>query len=218
MALSYPLSLANVFDVLVKIETRFWLDEASSVTETQGGEILQAAYGARLWQGSVTVQADAYANLDQMMARVALLQQAGASFSVTQSGRSGPQADPTGSILGASLPTITAVNANLQDLTISGLPAGYVLTRGDFIGFQYGSSPVRRALHQVITTQTANGSGVISSIQVMPPLRAGYSTPISIDLVRPVCKAVIVPGSFQEPVTNRGIVTTFSFNWRQTLR
>ena len=46
------------------------------VAETQGGEILQASYGARLWQGSITVRGNAYSNLDLLMVRVALLQQA----------------------------------------------------------------------------------------------------------------------------------------------
>jgi hypothetical protein len=218
MALSFPLSLANVFNGLAKVETRFFLGEATSVTETQGGEILLAAYGARLWQGSITVRGNAYSNLDLLMVRVALLQQAGASFTVTQSARSGPQADPDGTLLGASTPTITSVAANNQDLTIAGLPVGYVLSQGDLLGFQYLTSPVRRALHQVVTTQAANGSGAISSVQVMPPLRAGFAAPITIDLVNPVCKAVIVPGSFKDPATSRAVKTTFSFDWRQTLR
>jgi hypothetical protein len=218
MALPFPLSLANLFNGLAKAETRFFLGEATSVTETQGGEILQAAYGARLWQGSITVRGNPYVDLDSLLARAELLMQAGASFRVSQSVRSGPLLDPEGIALGGAMPTITAVAGNNRDITLAGLPAGYVLSQGDLMSFQYLSAPVRHALHRIVTSATANGSGVIGSVEVMPPLRAGFATPIAIDLISPSCKAVIVPGSFKDPATSRAVKTTFSFDWRQTLR
>jgi hypothetical protein len=217
MALAFPLTLAELFDGLAKVETRFSLTDNVENNETQGGEIITASYGPRLWTGSVTVRGNAYTTLDSLLSRVNLIRQSGASFFVGQSVRSGPLADPTGSILGAGTPTITAVNANRRDVTLGGLPSGYVINRGDLLSFTYSSSPTRNALHQVVTGGTASGGGAVT-VEVTPNVREGFSTPFNIKLVNPQCKAVYMPGSFNDPPTSRAVQTTFSFSWRQTLR
>lgn len=217
MALSFPLLLGEFFNPLGRVDTTMDLGSAVQSEVTQGGEVIQSAYGARLWTGKVTVRGNTYTNLDQVTARAKLLRQAGASFLVTHPWREGPQADPTGSILGASTPTIVSVAGNMRDVTINGLPAGYLLTNGDLLEFTYLSSPLRYALHEVVTPVTANGGGA-AVVEVMPPLRPGYSTPMSIRLVEPRCKAVMIPDSYQAPVFSRAVQATYSFSWQQTLR
>jgi len=218
MALSFPLLLSEFFVPLAKIQTTFFLGSSVAFNETGSGEVIPADFGPRLWQGSITVQANAYKDIDTLQARIELLFQAGASFRVTQSARRGTVLDPNGTILGASTPQITSVAGNNRDVAISGLPASYVLSQGDLVSFSYLSSPTRSALHRVVTTTTANGSGVIAAVELMPPIRPGYATPININLYDPSCKAVVKPGSFAVPSTSRAIVTTMSFDWQQTLR
>lgn len=217
MALTYPLALASFQDMQSIVESTFALDEAMLANRTGGGEIISSAIGTRLWRGRLTCRGHAYIDLDQMTARVDLLRRAGTSFLVTLPSRIGPQLDPDGAILGASTPEITAIASNNVDVTIGGLPAGYQLRRGDLMSWTYLSSPTRYALHQVVTNTTANGSGVMT-VEIMPPVRPGYVTPIAITLIRPVCKAVIVPGSYQPPTVTRQGPARFSFDWQQTLR
>jgi hypothetical protein len=152
------------------------------------------------------------------VARAELLRQPGASFLVHQSHRAGPQADPEGTALGAASPTITGVAANNRDVTLAGLPAGYVLTEGDLLSFTYLSNPTRYALHRVMETRTAAAGGGIATVEVSPPIRPGSTWPRPLTLLRPFCKAVIVPGSFEAPVMTRSPRATFSFSWRQSLR
>ncbi|MFN9368626.1 MAG: hypothetical protein ACK6CT_07630, partial [Planctomycetia bacterium] len=97
-------------------------------------------------------------------------------------------------------------------------PAGYVLRPGDLLSWTYLTGPLRYALHRVVTTGTANGSGNIGNIEITPPVRTGYSLPVNITLVNPRCKAAIVPGSYQPPSVTPGGIVTFSFDWQQTLR
>jgi hypothetical protein len=217
MALAFPLSLANFFSLIPKVEATFDLDEAMLGNRTGGGEIITSSYGTRLWGGRITGRGHAYIDLDQITARIELLRQAGASFLITQSVRQGPQDDPDGAILGAATPQITTFSVNNRDVTFGGLPVGYTLRRGDLLSFTYLSSPTRYALHRIVTPATANGSGVTST-EIIPPVRPGFATPSNITLVNPVCKAVIVPGSYQAPIVSRQGRATFSFEWRQTLR
>lgn len=218
MALSFPLTTAQFINLVLLPITQTWtLGEASEYNETAGGEVIPASYGPRLWQGTVQVATQSPGDHENAVARLELLNQAGASFMMSPLWRDGPQSDPDGSILGASTPQITNVNANMRDITISGLPVGYLLTRGDYLGFGYGS-PTRFAFHRIVTGGTANGSGVAGSIEVSPPIRPGYSVPFDVDLVRPRLKAVVVPGSFRPGTYSRYNVEGFSFSWRQTLR
>jgi hypothetical protein len=217
MALTFPLSTGSFWNGLAKVSYTPRLDEAVQFNETQGGEVLSADYGVRLWRADITVRANTYLTLDRVVAKAELIQQAGASFNVTHAWRDGPQADPTGSILGAATPQITNVNANMRDVTIGSLPVGYVLTEGDYIGWSYGS-PARTAFHRIITGGTANGGGVAGSIELSPAVRLGYSVPFNVDLIRPRFKAVYVPGSYSPPSQSRAVRTELSFSLRQTLR
>jgi hypothetical protein len=216
--IAFPISLATFFSPLAVAEAVFDLSEAMSATETGGGEILRASYGPRLWQGRVTVRANTYLDLDRLVARAELLRQPGASFFVHPSHRRGPQADPTGATLGSASPTVTGVAANNREITLAGLPGSYVLTEGDFLSFTYLSNPTRYALHRVMETRTATGGGGISNMEVSPVIRPGATWPRALTLVQPFCKAVIVPDSFDAPVTTHGSRAFFSFAWRQTLR
>ena len=217
MALAYPLGLAAFLDLIPQVSVTMTLDEAVLANQTGGGEILRSAHGTRLWRGRVTGRGHPYLDLDQITARIELLLAAGASFLVTQSSRKGPIDDPEGTILGAAAPAITAFSINNRDVTLGSLPPGYTLRRGDLLSFTYLSSPTRYALHRIVTPATANGSGVTAT-EVMPPVRPGYATPSPITLVRPVCKAVIVPGSYQPPEISRDRRALFSFDWQQILR
>lgn len=218
MALTFPLSLAQFFTGLAKVSYALRLDEAVQFNETQGGESVAADFGARLWRADLTVRANTYLTLDRVVAKAELLQQAAASVMIGHAWRVGPQGDPTGSILGAATPTITNVNANNRDVTVSGLPVGYVLNEGDLLSFAYLSSPTRYAFHRLMNTVTANGSGVAGSVELSPAVRPGASTPFSINLLNPAFKAVYVPGSYSPPSQSRAVRTEFSLSFRQTLR
>jgi len=103
-------------------------------------------------------------------------------------------------------------------LRLSGLPGGFVLSPGDFLAFDYGIAPVGRALHRLQSGGVADGFGVSGWLWLTPHIEPGALTGAAVSLVRPACKAVIVPGSVDPGVTSGNLTTGAAFSFRQTFR
>lgn len=218
MAYTYPLSLAQFFDILPISEIIFDIPDAVQMDETEGGELIIAELGTRLWQGEVRL-GDMTANeAAEVGAMLDVLRGAGASFMAYDVARPGPRLDVTGAGLGASTPTMTQVTSDNREIRLSGLPSGYQLKRYDYVGFQYGSNPTRFALHRLASNGTAVAEGVTQLIQVTPPLSPGWIEGVAVSLVKASCKARLVPGSVQ-PGRRRATMTVGAgFKFVQTMR
>jgi hypothetical protein len=80
-------------------------------------------------------------------------------------------------------------------LGLASLPAGYVLSAGDYIGLEESS---RYDLYTVASNVTANGSGV-ASVSVLPYLRTGIFTTAAVARIwRPKATFVFEPESWSE--------------------
>jgi hypothetical protein len=155
-----------------------------------------------------------HARAEQLRARLRALD-GGAHFYLSNPTMLYPQADPGGILLGTASIVIASIDANRRAITLSGLPAGYVITTGDYLHVDYGT-PSRRALIQAVEGATANGSGVTLEFEVRPHLRPGITTGLAIALKKPAAKVKIVPGSVRiETVTT--LLSQLRFTARQTL-
>lgn len=208
---TFPVSLANFFTALGKAAATMDLRESLAVGDTHGGATFPIDFGPRLWSGSVSTRLYKHADVAEAAGLMDLLRRGGSTFYVTGAVNAAPKADPTGSILGAATVTITAKPSN-QELTLGGLPASYVLTRGDMLSFSYNSA-TQFALHRVVDTVTASGGGVVT-IQVEPSVR-GTPTGATVTLISPKCLAILVPGSYTPPSGNPDAHSGFSFDWIQ---
>lgn len=223
MALAFPVPLTQ-FIGRIPIETAsLELGEAYEMNETGFGEILTAELGARLWQMKVNIRPGSYDEMEAVRSRLNMLRQPGRSFFVTPVPRDYPRFDPTGSILGATVPTLNSVSANMRDITLTGLPVGYRIFDGDYLSFQYGSNPVRYAFHQVLIQSPngytqANASGTTALFEITGNVRAGYALDTPVQLVKPYFKALIVPSSSNLGETGRWQTRGISFSVIQTLR
>lgn len=189
MALSFPLSTAQFFDLLPIRAFRMKPADNRTSSETGGGEFISAGRGQRLWQGEVTLDLDIHAQIAGLDAKLSLLEEAGASFLMYDPRKPYPSADPDGSILSGSSPVIAELENNNQQMRISSLPGGYVITPGDLVGWTYGSNPVRYALHRVVVGGTADGSGLTPKLQVTPFIAPGAQLNAAVTLIRPPIKA-----------------------------
>jgi hypothetical protein len=217
MALSYPLSFDQFLGLLRVEEVTFRLSHPQEHTRLGDGTIISASLGASLWTGSVRLAQANHPRHAQMEALIALMDQPGATFLCHDPRQIGPASDPTGSILGSRTVTIHSVASNMRELRLTGLPPGYVLSPGDMLGFQYGSTPVRHALHRNVVGGTASSSGLTPMLEVVPNLRPGAVSGLTVSLTRPACKARLLPdpayGSGRQ-ANSRGA----SFDFIQTLR
>jgi hypothetical protein len=215
MAFAFPLSQAQFIDQLRVQSARFWLPESLTTESSEGGEIFTADRGARLWQAEFTLAQGHHHTVDEEEARLAMLAQAGRSFLAYDPRRTGPKADPEGAGLAGFTPKISTTTA--REVTLSGLPAGYPISRGDYLGWTYGSNPVRYALHRAVTAPTSTSGGV-ATVEVTPNIRPGATAGTAVSLVRPVCKMILVPGSYAPGAAARVFTAGATFRAQQTLR
>jgi hypothetical protein len=106
---------------------------------------------------------------------------------------------PTGGSFSGVSAAIHTVSSTLA-LRLKELPAGYIVSEGDFIAFTDGESPLGGyALHQAVESATADGSGVTPAFEVRPPIRQGAAADMPVAVKKPSCLMMIVPGSLSAP-------------------
>lgn len=216
MAYTFPLQRGQFWTALRPISWSFDLTSATSTAETGGGEVLTATRGTRLWTGTVHMPSRRKADQDKVRALIDLIQEPGASFLAYDWARKAPQSDPTGAQQGAATCAVASVGANRRDLTLSGLPSGFVLTVGDHLCIPHLGNPMRYYLGRVIQGATfASGQ---ATIEVMPSVPLGVQVNDAVQLRLPFCKAVYLPGSFQGVSRGQTFDSGFSFSWVQTFR
>jgi hypothetical protein len=216
MALSWPIALTEFFDTLPIQQVTCHLGRSVTVSQTDGGDLIPHQVGARLWQGQIILGKDYHRQFAAIEARIALLEEPGASLLVYDTRMTGPRADPDGSLLGINVVLIDTLDANNRELTLKGAPPGYVISQGDLLGFGYGSNPVRYAFHRVVTGAVANGVGVTDQIEVIPFVRQGAASGAVVTLIKPVCKAKIMVAEYGASTAT--VSTGGTLNWMQTLR
>jgi hypothetical protein len=215
--LSYPLSHAQFLGALRVEEVTFRLSHPQEHTRLGDGTVISASLGAALWTGTIRLAQANHPRHAQMEALIALMDQPGASFLCHDPRYLGPASDPTGAILGSRTVTIHSVASNMRELRITGLASTYVLSAGDMLAFQYGSNPVRHALHRIVVGGTASSGGLTPMLEVVPNLRPGVAAGLTVALVRPACKARLSP----DPTYGAGrqaLSRGASFDFIQTLR
>lgn len=216
MPLTWPLAVNEFFADLPIQRVSFRLGRAQTQSETGGGEVIAHGMGTRLWRGTVVLDKESHAVWAAMEARLALLEQPGASLLLWDTRMPGTLYDPDLSILGAAAPVIDALAANNRELDIGGLPVNYRISTGDLLGFTYGANPTRYAYHRVVSGGIAGASGVASDIEVIPYIRPGAQVGAAVTLGTPVLKAIIPSaeyGNSRATLSEGG-----SFEWVQTLR
>lgn len=218
MAYNFPLGVAEFLSILPIRDMVFDIPEAIEMSETEGGEILTAEIGARLWQGEIALDDMTPDEAAEAKAMLDVLRRPGATFLCHDVGRPGPRRDLTGRLLGAAGVTLSSVSADNREIRLAGLPQGYQISRYDYLSFRYGADPTRFALHRAAAPGAANAAGQTSWIEVTPNIRPGWAAGAAVSLKRAACKAIIVPGSVN-PGRRKALMTTgCSFKFIQTLR
>lgn len=214
MALTFPLTIAQFFNLLPIEQITFDSPEQNEISQTGKGEMMVAELAPMLWAGEVRLGPMTNTESASLETLLDVLRPAGRTFYAYDPRRRFPIADPTGSILGAANPVIATL-PNTREMTISGLPANYVLTAGDYLAFTYNGT--RRALHRMVTSATASAGGVTPVFEVTPAIRAGAAVAAAVTLIRPSCKALLMPGSVSKGTSRQLITRDVTFRFQQTL-
>ncbi|MGQ3214801.1 MAG: hypothetical protein ACT6U0_24390 [Shinella sp.] len=183
-------------DKLPILSVNWKLERYDEMSGLGTGEVLTAQLAPPRIVADVGLKPMRHDEAAQVQARIESLDGAINSFYLYDPRRKYPQADPAGTILGSFVPTIHTVGANNKSLRIDELPEAYTLTVGDYLAFDYGSNPVRRAFHRIVESATANSSGLTPLFEIRPHLRPGVAIDLVVTLKEPAAKVFIVPGSF----------------------
>ena len=215
-AITFPIPQANLGDLLPVQIVDWQPQHFQEMSQGGNGEFLVADLAPRLWVGQVTLRP--LLNTVARGWRAKLDAMDGGLRTMYLANPLGwyPALDPGGSILAASAPVIGVIETNRKELSITGLPAGYVISSGDFFAVAY-SGGTRRGLFQFVGEGTANGMGTLAAIEVRPHIQAGITAGLAIMLKKPAAKVKIVPGTLNSAMHNANR-TRISFSVRQTLQ
>ncbi|WP_417726174.1 hypothetical protein [Roseovarius sp.] len=214
----WPIPTTEFFDLLGIEQATFFLPGDATNSVTAGGEVIVHRRGARLWQGEVVLGRSEPEDIAAQEALIEHLLEPGASFMTYDRRQFAPQ-DPgyPGGINWAAQPVaINSLIAGNRELSLRGMPPNFTLRRGQKIGFQYLTGPVRYAVHRIVSASvTADATGVTGAFEVSPFIRPGAVVGAAVNLDRPQARAKLLsfkPGPGRSSRTEGG-----SFSWQQTL-
>lgn len=216
MALPSMIPWFDFFNLLKIARAQFDLPSSLVITRSAGGDVMRSDRGARLWRVNCAMPPLRNADAAEVRAMMHYLRGAGTTCVVRPKPNPYPAYDPDGTILGASAVTIYDLIAGNRELRLQGLPAGYVLTPGDYLSFNYGTDPIRYAFHQIVVGGTTAGTGITPNIEVVPPIRPGAAVGEAVRLGRPLMKTVVVDGDIG--TSGPRITDGMSLTLQQTLR
>lgn len=208
MAYTFPLAVATFADVLKVAKVSFRLRDNQEISGLGSGDILAAQLTPRNWIADVTLAKLTHNQAKQIQAMIEALDGSINTFLLTNTLALYPQSDPTGAILGANTVVIASL-PSAKSMTLSGLPAGYVLTLGDMLSYTYSST--RRALLRISETVTANGSGITPAFEVRPWIPTGTATSTAVTLKKPAGKFIMVPNTFDVGSDDNYVTTSIKF-------
>lgn len=216
MALTFPLTIQQFMGLLPIGEIIFHPPPQAQINQTAGGEVMSAELGPMLWRGQIRLGKMSQAEARHPDVLLDILGVPGRTFWAYDTRHPAPFMDPTGTILGAATPSIHTLSNNARDIRLQGLPAGYVLQRGDYLSFDYAG---RRALHRVAgTSVVAAGTGITPLFEVSPMIRPGALVGAAVTLVRASCKAMLIPGQTDKGIARSTVHEGMTFQFIQTLK
>jgi hypothetical protein len=205
MALTYPLEFPD--QPFAAQRCRFSYETFGAMSRTQGGTItFQEFIGGSLWEAFYQTKPLNERNYGRWHAFVLGLR-GNRSFKAYDPRRCQPIAY-TAATLPSFTPNVTAAGGN--SISVSGFPAGFIITAGDYISFPWRNA---QALVKFLEGATIGGGGT-GIFEVGPTLLAGGTVPVAATVVRPWCYMKYKPGSLQP---ERSLLDPISFEAIQTM-
>jgi len=165
-------AVTNLFQGVGITEQQFKLVSRQEFSRTASGVTIGRDLGPALWQASYTLAPIRHEDVLRVEAKLHSLNGVTRGFYAGDIRGRMPHAYPDGAF------NDTGVIASFTGSTmnLSGLPAGFIITAGDYMEYDYGVGNQLRALLQVVNDVTATGGGVAEGVEFRPFIPTG--TPI----------------------------------------
>lgn len=207
------LPLSEFFDLLSVQSRMMHPDAPQSSDRTRGGKTIISRFGDVLWRGSIEIPRALHVDAAADLALVEYVYNSMSPFLIYDRVKPGPRMDPRGTLIAGASPLVRTVSADRTTITLKGLPAGYVLMRGDLIGIAYSG---RRYLGRVVTASVVaadNGNTPDLLLSLAAPVGIGPDNPVT--LFKPSIKARFIETSF--PTATSAISSGLSFEFQQEM-
>lgn len=186
MALSYPYALDFLSKCMTGPEIPLTLQRFDEMSGSGDGRFWAVQLAAPLWSASYPLYAKHPAHAREINAKINALDGMSKTLLWCDPYYTGPA---SGVVAGLGVVAVSTIRADRGAIAMTGLPAGFVLTAGDYFSITHGSGRVY--FGQFAEGGTANGAGVIAQREVRPYLPQGISSGATVELVRPYFKAIV---------------------------
>jgi hypothetical protein len=175
-----------------------WEIQRNDELSGQGsGRTISAELAPPLWYAQVSARQMPNSIAEELDTKIRSLGGAQTPFLMTSPLFQGPRKDPSGAILGSRTVSLASVLAGGTAVALQGMPAGYIISIGDKVQVQYGTSPDRFAFFEFWESGAANSSGITAQLKVYPPLPTGVSAGVVATILKPACRVFVVPDSYK---------------------
>ena len=189
MALTFPRSDFHTLAPLA--DTHFQLQQRVETSRSASGVTRVREVGPALWVAECTTVPLRHADAARVEALLDTLDGGARAVLLTDVRHPRPATATDEPLTGVQIHSVDLADGTLR---LKGLPAGFVLTPGDYLAFNFGAGP-SRALHRVVEGVTADGSGVTPAFAVRPYPRVGTSVDAAVSLRDPAGLFALVPDS-----------------------
>lgn len=167
------------------------------ISRTAGGVTLVKDLGPLLWQVSYVTQPLLHDDAGKVEADLLSLENGGQLFLGYDPARPFPASDKASLLTGV---TVHSIRADRLALRLTGLPAAFVTTKGDWISIDDGTN---RHLLRAVETTTAAGTGLSAWFEVRPGLRPSIVAGQPVTLRYAPALFMVDPGSVERAPERR---------------
>lgn len=215
MSITYPLDFLDTWPGVASMQLMF----RQELAPERGGSGNSADLGPALWELTAQSRELKPSEYRDLLAVITSLENGAKLFKGYDRTSCFPLAYPNGGSSAATGLIFDVDTSTYRSLRLTGLSANQIISRGDFMSWNYDSGYI--ALHQAMETITANGSGLTTMIEVRPHIRESTDFDASptptVRLRKPHANMHIVPGSVQASGIGLNGRGTISFVGRQTI-
>lgn len=219
MTIELPYAAADFADILLYAEVQMYLDPQQEFSGDGHGNYFTADLAPRIWRGNIKLADDlTHADAAQVQAMIEALDGAMGTFYLSDPRLPYPIDDPKGAVIRpwSQTPEITAVRNN-KEIKAGKLPPSYLLQKGDRVAFNYGSNPVHRAYHRIVSGDRSDANGDTTWIELRPPLRDADIIGNKLTIEKPAALWCIPPDQFKAGTGRRTLTPGGSFQIQQVI-
>lgn len=206
-------AITNIFEGVGIVDQRFQLVSRQEFSRTASGITIGRDLGPALWQASYTLNPVRHEDVRRIEARLNSLNGVTRGFYAGDIRGKYPSAYPDGNFSDSGV--ISSINANGRMLTLADLPAGFQISAGDYMEYDYGTGNGLRALLQVVNDVTASGGGVATNVEFRPFIPVGTIVGAAVRFKNPRALFTLDPEGVEQTVVD-SLFTQLSFSATQS--